>query len=123
MSDYADIEIVDDSPLADPSEYLADIPTKLTSGVLGLMGFMTAAVVGLMAGNPGVVILARALVAMFICAFVGRILGSVGEVCVREYVNRYKSDRPEPTKPQELINLDMEHQAHDTMVKNMKKAA
>lgn len=123
MSDFADIEIVDDAPLADPSEYLADIPTKLTSGVLGLMGFMTAAVVGLMAGNPGVVILARALVAMLICAFVGRILGSVGEVCVREYVNRYKSDRPEPTKPQELINLDMEHQAHDTMVKNMKKAA
>ncbi len=123
MDDYSDIEIVDDTPLADPSEYLADIPTNLTSGVLGLMGFMTAAVVGLMAGNPGLVVLTRALVAMFICTVVGRILGAAGEMCVREFVNRYKSDHPEPSKPQALVNIDMEHQAHDNMVKNMKKAA
>ncbi len=123
MSDYSDIEIVEDSTALDSSEYLADIPTKLTSGVLGLMGFMTACLVGLLAGNPGIIILGRALIAMVCCAFVGKILGAVGEVCVREFVNRYKYDRPEPTIPQQLADLDMEKQAHESMVKNMKKAA
>lgn len=127
MSEVSDVEIVEEGQtsgeLADPSEYLADIPSKLTSGVLGLMGFLTAAVVGLLAGNPGVVILGRGMVAMICCAFVGRILGSVGEVCVREFVNRYKSDRPEPTKPQELVDLDLEQRAHHSVMENMKKAA
>jgi len=123
MSDYSDIEIVEDGTTLNSSEYLADIPTKLTSGVLGLMGFMTACLVGLLAGNPGIIILGRALIAMLCCAFVGKVLGAVGEVCVREFVNLYKYDRPEPTMPQQLADLDMEKQAHESMVKNMKKAA
>ena len=123
MSDFSDIEIVEDHELADPSEYLADIPTKLVSGVLGLMGFMTASVVGLLAGNPGFIIIGRAMVAMLCCAFVGRILGAVGQVCVREFVERYKIDRPQPSKPQALMDLDRKNRAHDSMIKNMKKAA
>ncbi|MGV6813992.1 MAG: hypothetical protein ACWA5W_03165 [Phycisphaerales bacterium] len=124
MSEFSDIEIVDDSgPLLDPSEYLADVPTKLISGVLGLMGFTTASIVGLLAGNPGIVILGRALVAMLICSFVGRLLGGVGEVCVREFVEHYKSGRPTPEMPEELVRLQEEQKAHESVVKNMKKAA
>jgi len=124
MSEFADIEIIDDNKdLPDPSEYLADIPTKLISGVLGLMGFTTAAVVGLLANNPGLVIIGRALIAMLICSFIGRLLGMVGEVCVREFVEHYKTGRPTPQMPQELIDLQTEQAAHASVVKNMKKAA
>ncbi len=120
---FEDIEIPEDDQLADPGEYLADIPMRLTSGVLGLMGFMTACVVGLMAGNRGGVVLLRAVLAMVICAAVGRVLGIVGEVAVREYVQRYKSQRPRPVKPQQLIELDRAKRAHEHAVRSMKKAA
>lgn len=123
MSMSPDTEIIDNDSLVDPSEYLADVSTKLASGVLGLMGFLTALLVGLMAGNPITVILIRAIVAMLICAIIGRMLGAAGEVCVREYVTKYKSDRPQPAKPKELVDLDKEQKAHDSVVMTMKKAA
>ncbi|MDF1809889.1 MAG: hypothetical protein P1U42_09365 [Phycisphaerales bacterium] len=123
MSESSDIEIVSDDEFLDPSEYLANLPTKLVSGVLGLVGFSTALLIGLIAGNPGYIIILRAIVAMVCCAFVGRILGAIGEVCVREFVTNYKSGRPVPQKPQELVDLDMKQQAHASMVQNMKKAA
>ncbi len=124
MSQYADIEIVDDQQdLPDPSEYLADVPTKLISGVLGLMGFTTASIVGLLANNPGIVIIGRALVAMLICSFIGRLLGMVGEVCVREFVEHYKTGRPKPEMPQELIDFHEKQAEHESVIKNMKKAA
>lgn len=117
------IEIPDDDKLADPRKYLADIPARLISGVLGLMAFVLASVVGLIAGNPGFVVLMRALVAMFVCAVIGRVLGVMGEVCVREYVTRYKSDRPRPQKPQQLVELERAKEAHEQVVQSMKKAA
>lgn len=116
-------EIPDDRELSDPRKYLADIPARLISGVLGLMAFVLACGVGLIAGNPGFVILSRALVAMFVCAIIGRVLGMVGEVCVREYVTRYKSDRPRPQKPKQLVELEQAKEAHEQMVQSMKKAA
>ncbi len=123
MDENADIEIVDDATLADPSEYLADMSTKLVSGVLGLMGFSTAILVGVLAGNPGVVILLRAMLAMLICAVVGRVLGAVGEVCVREFVTHYKFNRPVPAMPDELIELERRMEDHGKVIDNMKKAA
>lgn len=116
-------EIPDNDALIDPSEYLADIPMRLVSGLLGLMGFSTSIVIGMIAGNPASVILIRAMIAMFFCAIVGRLLGAIGEVCVREFVVKYKSDRPQPKKPEQLLELDREKRAHEKVVKNMKKAA
>jgi len=123
MASSSDVEIVDNDSLIDPSEYLADVSTQLVSGVLGLMGFTTALLVGLLAGNPAIAILGRALLAMLLCALVGRLLGSVGEVCVREYVTKYKSDRPQPNKPKELVELDLKQEAHESVMNSMKKAA
>ncbi len=123
MSVHLETDIPDNESLADPGEYMADVSTQLASGVLGLMGFMVALVVGLIAGNPVLVILMRAIVAMLVCAIVGRVLGAAGEICVREYVTKYKSDRPQPTKPRELIDLDREQRAHESVVDTMKKAA
>jgi hypothetical protein len=125
---FADVEILDDGvqaepveQLVDPSEYLADIPRTLTSGVLGLAAFMLACFVGLLAGNPGYVILVRAMVAMVICVLIGRVLGAIGEVCIREYVTKYKSDRPRPRKPEQLRKLEAELREIDRAAEHMKK--
>ena len=123
MDEHSDIEIVEDATLADPREYLADVSTRLVSGVLGLMGFSTAILVGILAGNPGIVILLRAMLAMLICAVIGRVLGAMGEVCVREYVTHYKSNRPVPAMPDELIELEKRLEDHGKVIDNMKKAA
>jgi hypothetical protein len=120
--DFADIEIVDDAELIDPSEYLADVPSGMISGVLGMMGFAVACLVGLIAGNPGYVILLRAMLAMLVCAIIGRVLGVVGEICVREFVTLYKSDRPKPIKPKQLIELEAQRKAHEDVVQSMKKS-
>lgn len=120
--DFTDIEIVDDSGLADPSEYLADVPSGMISGVLGMMGFTIACLVGLMAENPGYVILLRAMLAMVVCAIIGRVLGTVGETCVREFVTIYKSDRPKPKKPKQLVELEAARRAHQDVVQTMKKS-
>jgi len=124
-SDQASGASKDGAPKAnnlEPGEYLADVSTKLVSGVLGLMGFMVASFVGVMASNPGMIILSRAILAMIVCAIIGRVLGAVGEVCVREYVLRYKSDRPSPEKPRALVNLEESQRAHDDLMKKIKKA-
>lgn len=124
MSDMGDIEIVEDNePLANPEDYLADLPSRVISSALGFLGFSTACIFGIIADNPGLVIITRAMVAMVVCAFVGRILGSVGEVCVREFVSLYKAQRPIPEKPAELIQLENDQRAHESLVSSMKKAA
>ncbi len=119
---YRDIVVADENRLSDPQQYLADIPARLVSGVLGLMGFVTACFVGLMAGNPGVVVLSRALIAMLICVVVGRLLGIIGETCVREYVTRYKTEHPRPSKPHQLVELEREKHDHQEVVDSLKKA-
>lgn len=131
--EYEDIEILGESEqasqqeleegLVDPREYLADIPTSLVSGVLGLTAFMLACVVGLLAENPGHVVLLRAILAMIICAIVGRFLGIAGEASVREFVVKYKSTRPRPRKPQELLTLEADQRAHARAMEHMKKAS
>ena len=126
MSDMGDIEIVEDGdlgPMANPEEYLADLPSRLMSSVLGFMGFSTASLFGIFAGNPGLIILTRAMVAMVVCALIGRALGSVGEICVREFLDHYKAERPVPEKPSELVELDQAKMAHESLVSSMKKAA
>ncbi len=120
--EHADIEIIEEPELMDPSEYLADIPASLVSGVLGMMAFVVSCVVGLLAGNPGYVILLRAMLAMLICAFVGRLIGVVGEMCVREFVAIYKSERPTPQKPRQLRELEATKRAHEEVMQSMKKS-
>lgn len=119
---YEDIQIIDDDKLTDPSQYLADIPARLISGVLGLMAFMVACLTGLLAGNPGSVILVRAMLAMLLCTLIGRVLGIVGEIGIREFVTNYKSARPRPQMPSQLIELDQAKREHERVVAHMKKA-
>lgn len=119
---HGQIEILSDEvELVDPHEYLADIPASLISGVLGLMAFVLACVIGILAENPGYVIVLRAILAMLVCAFIGRILGVVGEICIREFVVKYKSNRPEPRRPQALVDLEQAQREHEEVVEHMKK--
>jgi len=92
-------------------------PGRVFSGVLGLSGFITASVVGLGAGNPGALILTRALLAMLVCAIVGRILGYAGETCVREFIRMYKQRFPIPSMPEPLSRM-YEKQSDRETVRN-----
>jgi hypothetical protein len=100
----SDVEVLPSLPMAD-GDIKADVPARVISSVLGLMGFFTALLVGLLAGNTGVTIVLRALLAMAICAVVGRIIGTVGEICVREFLREYKIERPTPVLPEQLRRL------------------
>jgi len=104
--DASDVEIVGsrgDSAMRDAP--VSDDPARVVAGVLGLTAFVTAALVGLAIGNPGSVILTRALLAMIVCALVGRALGAAGKRCVREYLDSFKSDHPIPEMPGALSDL------------------
>ncbi|MCA9304607.1 MAG: hypothetical protein KC996_10845 [Phycisphaerales bacterium] len=104
-------------------DYLADVPSRVVSGTMGLAAFAMAAVVGLWAGNPAIVTLSRALVACAVCALVGRILGSMGESCTREFIGYYKKQNPRPRLPEELQKLEMSRAAHAKVVDEMRKKA
>lgn len=112
----SDVEIVEDQEFKD-GDVKPHVPAKVISSVLGLMGFFTALIVGLYVGNPGMHILLRALVAMLVCVVVGRLIGTAGEICVREYLTKYKKDRPMPELPDELKKLYKER-ADDAMLRD-----
>ena len=104
-------------------DYLADIPSRVISGAMGLIGFALAAGVGLWAGNSALVVLTRALVACAFCAIIGRVLGAMGEACVGEFVSRYRFVNPKPGKPDELRRLESDRAAHGEVVDEMRKKA
>jgi hypothetical protein len=104
-------------------DYLRGVTSQVVSGTMGLMGFALTSIVGIWAGNPALVTLTRALVACAICAFIGRMLGNVGEICVREYVETYKKERPRPNLPQQLKELEKNRVAHEQIVDEMRKEA
>lgn len=118
----SDVEIVQDQNEAAELNQ-AGVPAKVISCILGLMGFFTALLVGLMAGNPGVIILLRAMLALALCALVGRILGIVGEISVREFLDKYKEDRPTPILPIQLQRLYKSRADHEALRNSMKKSA
>lgn len=118
----SDVEIVEDQEF-ESGDIKPDVPARVISTVLGCMGFFTALLVGLFAGNPGLVIVPRAILAMLICAVVGRILGTVGEICVREFLTKYKADRPMPELPNELKRLYKAREDDQQLRDKMKRAA
>lgn len=104
-------------------DYLRGVSAQVVSGSMGLMAFALTSIVGLWAGNPALVTLTRALVACALCAFIGRMLGSVGEICVREYVEQYKKQHPRPNLPEQLKELEQDRAAHEQIVDEMRKKA
>jgi uncharacterized membrane protein len=117
----SDVEIVEDQGL-ESGDVKPDVPARVISTVLGCMGFFTALLVGLVAGNPGITIVSRAILAMLICVVVGRILGTIGEICVREFLTKYKEDRPTPQLPEQLKRLYKAREDDRELRNKMKKA-
>lgn len=73
-------------------------PGKMIAAVLGLSSFAAAVLAGWVAGNPGVLILARSLVCMAIGYAVGRVLGWAAEIAASEYITGYRAARPIPER-------------------------
>ncbi|MEM7755562.1 MAG: hypothetical protein AAF297_07980 [Planctomycetota bacterium] len=69
-------------------------PAKLIAAVVGLSSFIAAIGAGWLAGNPGVIVLLRALVCMAVGDALGRVLGWVTEVTAGEYLESYKASNP-----------------------------
>lgn len=81
--------------------------SRLTAGCLGLSGFSTAILAGLMSSNPADVILGRAIWATLICSFVGFLIGyalervlqvHLHDVVVRMQAERYAQKSVEMTE-------------------------
>lgn len=101
----SDVELVSDQQPLVPDPFTGERPSHTIGAVLGLMGFVTALLVGVLSANPGLVIISRALVAMIVCAIIGRVLGRVGEVCIHEFLDHYRGERPIPEMPEALKRL------------------
>lgn len=120
----SDVEIVSDIESSGKAhgDVKPDVPARVISSVIGLMGFFTALVTGLIAGNPGMVILTRAMLALIICAVIGRILGTVGEMCVRDFLKKYKAERPTPVLPEQLQQLYKTRAEDEAVRQSMKRS-
>ena len=117
----SDVEIIEDQPKSS-GEVKPDVPARVVSSIVGLMGFCTALVVGLLVGNPGVTIVLRALLAFVICAIVGRLIGTIGEICVREFLTKYKVDHPTPQLPEKLRRLYQERADEEQLRQQMRRS-
>ncbi len=112
-----------DANAGSKSDYLADVPTNVVSGTMGLMGFAITSFIGLWAGNSALTTLGRALIACAICAIVGRVIGWVGEACVKEFIKDYREQNPTPELPKELQALNLSRAAHERIVDEVRKKA
>jgi len=90
------------------------IPAKIIATCFALVAFAAAVAVGLAAGNPTSTILGRALLAMFVCWVVGRIVGGVAIRTVQNDIDTYKASHPIPTEPIEQGDQPDATQNQDT---------
>lgn len=72
------------------------VPAKVVSASFALGAFAIAIIAGLAAGNPTLVILIDALIALVVCNVVGLIIGAVMEHAVNEHVVRYRTEHRIP---------------------------
>ncbi|MEE9296241.1 MAG: hypothetical protein V3W34_14940 [Phycisphaerae bacterium] len=59
---------------------------RTIAAALGLLGFCVSIFGGLWVGNPAMVVLSRALLAMVLFAIIGLVTGCAARIVVREYV-------------------------------------
>lgn len=89
---------------------------KVVGGIMGMIAFAVAALVGLIAGNDVATVLTRALVAMGVFFAVGFLLGTMGRRLIDEHMSRMIDD--DRQKQIERINQtrDAEPAAGETEV-------
>ena len=72
---------------------------RVVSAAFALSGFTVALVSGLGAGNTSSQVLFRALLALFVCHFIGTIIGSMLDRLINEHEARYRKANPIPVVP------------------------
>lgn len=68
---------------------------RVIAACFALSGFAIALVAGIMAGNPAITVLWRAICVLAICQLVGHALGAVLEHVAVEASNAYRAAHPE----------------------------
>lgn len=79
---------------------------QVVGAVTALCGFTIALIAGFIVGNPADTVIMRALIALFVCAVVGRVVGAVGFTAIRDHLSTYRKAHPVPTpmaRPGEII--------------------
>ncbi len=78
---------------------MRSVPSNVIAACVGLAAFTVALLAGLAAGNTTASILARALIAMFVCYPVGLIIGLVCDRVAAGHLAAYRKANPVPTDP------------------------
>jgi hypothetical protein len=71
--------------------------TDTIAATFSLGGFATAAICGLLAGNPAHEVVVRSIIAMIVCNLVGKASASCINYAVEEHLADYTSARPIPS--------------------------
>lgn len=79
---------------------------QVVGAISALCGFAVALIAGMAAGNPADTVILRALVAMFVCALVGRAVGAAGFAAIRSHIETFREANPVPEpapRPGEIV--------------------
>jgi hypothetical protein len=71
--------------------------TDTIAATFSLGGFATAAICGLLAGNPAHEVVVRSIIAMVVCNLVGKASASCINFAVEEHLADYTNSRPIPS--------------------------
>lgn len=77
-------------------EFERQFPTRVLASCFSLAAFAIAIVSGLAADRSTGAILGTAILALFICQFLGLILGMIVEAALDENMERYRQQHPVP---------------------------
>ena len=66
-------------------------PARGIAAILGLAAFAVAVLSGLLVGNPGIVVLWNALVAMLVCQLAGMAIGAMAAKTIDDHMAEYKA--------------------------------
>ena len=72
------------------------IPSRVIATCFALIGFATAAIIGLIVGNSVTTIIWRAICVMLICYGIGRLVGWVAQRTVDDHIRRVMDANPIP---------------------------
>jgi len=75
--------------------------SKVMAGCFSMAAFAVAIIAGLSSGNPAVLILGRALIAMVLCYVVGLVVGVICERVIALHMQEHAEKHPLPTSNDE----------------------
>ncbi len=80
------------------------ITSRVIATCFALTSFAAALIVGLMAANPLLTILLRALFTMIVCYVIGLVIGMVAQSVVQKHIEQHKREHPIPGEEMTLAS-------------------